>query len=106
MIENIVNFAKMNPWTMGITLLSLFLFIIRKKNIIEDAKLDTKMLNIFMFFIICIFVGSLLIMGISPDFATLINKEDFVLVYWFIVAGIWGMVKYITGVDPDDILEN
>lgn len=112
MIENIINFAKLNPWTMGFTVLSLFVFIIMiflingKEEITKDAKLGKKMLNAFMLFIVMIFLLCIIIMGLSPAFAALIDKEDFTLVYWGIVGAIWATVTYVTGVNPKELIDD
>lgn len=109
MIENIINFAKLNPWTMGFTVLSLFVFIIMiflingKEEITKDAKLGKKMLNAFMLFIVGIFIVCIFIMGSLPAFATLIDNGHGALIYWLIVLALWGTVKYITGIEPVEI---
>ena len=111
MIENIINFAKVNPWTMGFTLLSLFVFVIMiflingKKNITQRAKLEAKGLNIFMLLIVCIFIGFIAVIASTPGFSTLINENHNSFVYWFFIIGIWVTVEYITGIDPTEILE-
>ncbi len=109
MLENVINFAKLNPWTMGLTVLSLFVFIIMtflingKEEITQNAKLGKKMLNTFMLFIVMIFILCMIFMGLSPAFAALIDNGDGALVYWLIVLSLWGTVKYITGIDPEEI---
>lgn len=112
MIENIINFAKINPWTLGFTMLSLFVFIIMiflingKKEITQDARLNIKMLNVFMIFIVMIFIVLIIIMGISTSFSVLIDNEDFTFIYWCIVAAIWATVTYVTGISPKELLDD
>ena len=113
MIKNIINFAELNPWTIGFTLLSLVLFVITlflingKKVITKNAKLEKTGSNIFMIFIIIILVCYILVIGTTPSFATLIDKGyNAILIYWLSIFALWGTIKYITGIDLEEVLDD
>lgn len=57
-----------------------------------------------MLFMIGIVAACIFVIATTPKFATLLDKEDeFVLIYWICIGGLWGFVKYVTGIDPDEI---
>lgn len=110
-MENLINFAKVNPWSFGLTCLSLVVFVITlfllngKDGNTKGAKLNIIGLNIFMIFMIGVIVGIFYVIKSNTDFTTLIDKtDDAAVIYWVSIAALWGFVKYMTGIDPENIL--
>ncbi len=109
MMENIINFADLNPWTTGLTLLSLILFIVilflinGKDIMIENAKLEKIGSNIFMLFMIAIIAVIMIVIAIEPRFATITHEHT--IVYWVGILVFMGIVNYVTGIDPEEVFD-
>ena len=111
MIQNFIAFAKLNPWTMGFTVLTLFVFVIvlflvnGKNGLPKDAKLTKEGLNFFMVMMIGVICVLLFIFGYSPDIATALDSQsDLCLIYWLAIGLSWTAVKLVTGIDPEEII--
>ena len=109
-MENIISFAKMNPWSAGFTFLTVIVFIIvlflinGKNSMNLGAKLEQTGLNIFMVFMIIVASSFIVIMAMTPTFSTWIDHtEDAVLIYWCVIGVLWSAVKYITGINIEDL---
>ena len=109
MVKNLINFATVNPWTSVLTGLTIVLFICivflinGKKDVLESAKLTKVPATIFMLLMLGLVFGLVAAMALEPSFAKTIDQNTFF--YWISIFGFWGIVKYMTGIDPQEIFD-
>ncbi|MEI6426210.1 MAG: hypothetical protein WCO66_02540 [Candidatus Absconditabacteria bacterium] len=109
MVKNLINFATVNPWTSVLTGLSIILFICiiflinGKKDIMGDAKLTKIPATIFMLLMLALVLGVVAAVALEPSLAKIIDQNVFF--YWIGMFGLWGIVKHMTGIDPQEIFD-
>lgn len=109
MVKNLINFATVNPWTSVLTGLTIILFICivflinGKKDVLESARLTKAPATIFMLLMLSLVLGFVAAVALEPSLAKIIDQNGFF--YWIGMFGLWGIVKYMTGIDPQEIFD-
>lgn len=109
MVKNLINFATVNPWTSVLTGLTIVLFICivflinGKKDALESAKLTKVPATIFMLLMLALVLGFVAAVALEPSLTKIIDHVGFF--YWMSIFGLWGIVRYMTGIDPQEIFD-